>query len=151
MSLETTLNQDLKTAMLAKDEQTVSTLRLVKSALLYTKVASGERDTEMSDDAVMAILGKEAKKRQESADLFTRGGNAGKAQAELAEKAIIERYLPARLDEEEIAAIVDEVLATVGVADQSKMGQVIGMVKQKAGVAADGALIARIVKERITR
>ncbi len=137
--------------MLAKDEQTVSTLRLVKSALLYTKVASGERDTEMSDDAVMAILGKEAKKRQESADLFTRGGNAGKAQAELAEKAIIERYLPARLDEEEIAAIVDEVLATVGVADQSKMGQVIGMVKQKAGVAADGALIARIVKERITR
>jgi uncharacterized protein YqeY len=150
MSLETTINQDLKTAMLAKDEHTVSTLRLLKSTLLYAKVAAGTRDSEMSDDDVITILAKEAKKRQESADLYMQGGNSEKAAAELAEKVVIERYLPAQLSEDEVRAIVDEVVAELGVSEPSQMGQVIGRVKQKTGAAADGALVARLVKERIS-
>jgi uncharacterized protein YqeY len=150
MSLETTINQDLKTAMLAKDEHTVSTLRLLKSTLLYAKVAAGTRDSEMSDDDVITILAKEAKKRQESADLYMQGGNSEKAAAELAEKVVIERYLPAQLSEDEVRAIVDEVVAELGVSESSQMGQVIGRVKQKTGAAADGALVARLVKERIS-
>jgi uncharacterized protein YqeY len=150
MSLEATLQNDLKTAMLAKDERTVAVLRMVKSTLLYAKVAAGSRDEEMADEAVQELLAKEAKKRQESADLYVRGGNAEKAEAELAEKAIIERYLPEQLGDDEIRAMIDTVITEMGTADMSKMGQVIGAVKAKAGTSADGAVVARLVKERLS-
>jgi uncharacterized protein YqeY len=149
MSLEATLNEDLKAAMLAKDERTVSTLRLLKSSLLYAKVADGSREQDMNDDAVIAILSKEAKKRQESADLYIKGGNQAKADDELAEKAIIDKYLPAQLSEAEISALVDEIIGALPEKDPAKMGQVIGQVKQKTGARADGGVIARLVKERL--
>ena len=149
MSLEATLEQDLKAALLAKDARKVSTLRMVKSVLLYAKVAGKGRDQELGDDEVIALLSKEAKKRQESADLYAQGGNTAKAEDELAEKAIIEQYLPAQLSEDELVIMVDEAIASLGVTDASKMGQVIGTVKQKAGASADGAVIARLVKERL--
>jgi uncharacterized protein YqeY len=149
MSLEATLDQDLKAALLNHDERTVSTLRMLKSALLYAKVAAGSKDSALEDDAVIAILGKEAKKRQESADLFTQGGNQAKAEAELAEKAIIEKYLPAQLSEAEIVKLVDEAIAASPGADMAKMGQIIGQVRAKAGATADGGTIARLVKERL--
>lgn len=148
MALEGRLTQDLKAAMLAGQQQHVMTLRGVKSALLYAKVADKrDRTQELSDEAVVAILAKESKKRQESADLYVRGGNQTKADAELAEKAIIDAYLPAQLSEAEVNRVIDEVLAKLGA--DSPVGQVIGAVKQQAGVAADGALIARLVKERL--
>jgi uncharacterized protein YqeY len=150
MSLEATLQNDLKTAMLAKDERTVAVLRMVKSTLLYAKVAAGSRDEEMADAAVQELLAKEAKKRQESADLYVQGGSTEKAEAELAEKAIIEHYLPAQLGEDEIRAMIDTVITEMGTADMSKMGQVIGAVKAKAGTSADGAVVARLVKERLS-
>jgi uncharacterized protein YqeY len=150
MSLEATLQNDLKTAMLAKEERTVAVLRMVKSTLLYAKVAAGSRDEELADAAVQELLAKEAKKRQESADLYVRGGNTEKAEAELAEKAIIEHYLPAQLGEDEIRAMIDTVITEMGTADMSKMGQVIGAVKAKAGTSADGAVVARLVKERLS-
>jgi uncharacterized protein YqeY len=149
MSLEATLETDLKAALLQRDERTVSTLRMLKSTLLYAKVAAGTKDKELEDDAVIGLLSKEAKKRQESADLFTRGGNAQKAEDELAEKAIIERYLPAQQSEDEIKALVDEVVSGMPDADPSKMGQVIGQVRGRAGATADGGTIARLVKERL--
>jgi uncharacterized protein YqeY len=124
---------------------------MIKSVLLNAKVADGSRDREMADDQVIAILSKEAKKRQESADMYAKGGNAEKAEAELAEKAVIEAYLPAQLSEEELGVMVDEAIAAMGATDASKMGQIIGAVKQKAGASADGAVIARLVKERLTR
>ena len=128
MSLEATLDRDLKAAMLDRNEQTVSTLRMLKSTLLYAKVAAGSRDTGLDDDTVIGILSKEAKKRQESADLFKQGGNDEKAAAELAEKAIIEKYLPAQMSEEDVRKLVEEVVSNLGDADPSKMGQIIGQV-----------------------
>lgn len=151
MSLEATLNQDLKTALLAHDELKVSVLRMLKSTLLYVKVEKGSRDQEMSDEDILAILAKEAKKRQESADLYTRGGNAPSAEKELAEKAIIEEYLPAQLSEDEVRLVVDEAVEKLGVHDVSQMGQVIGVVRGKIGATADGALIARLVRERLAQ
>lgn len=150
MSLEATLDQDLKAALLNREEQTVSTLRMLKSTLLYAKVAAGSKDTELDDDTVIGILGKEAKKRQESADLFARGGNQKKAEDELAEKAIIEKYLPAQMGEDEIRALIEEVVSGMGEVDPTKMGQIIGQVKAKAGASADGGVIARLVKERLS-
>ncbi|HEX7368112.1 MAG TPA: GatB/YqeY domain-containing protein [Candidatus Saccharimonadales bacterium] len=148
--LEDRINQDLKTALLGGDSTTATTLRGLKSALLYAKVAANKRDTGLSDDEIVAVLSKEAKKRQESADLYQKGGRPERAEAELTEKKLIERYLPAQASEEEITAAVEAAVASTGAADVKAMGQVIGQVKAKLGPSADGAVIARIVRERLS-
>ena len=145
-SLEQTLEADIKTALLAGDKERALTLRTVKSALLSVKVNSGKRDSGLTDDEVIAILAKESKKRQESADFFVQGGATERADKELSEKAVIDGYLPAQLSEADVAAIIDEVMAANS---DAGMGQVIGMVRAKAGANADGALIAKLVKEKL--
>ncbi|HVV25784.1 MAG TPA: GatB/YqeY domain-containing protein [Candidatus Saccharimonadales bacterium] len=147
--LEERLEQDLKTALLAGDAQRVSVLRGLKSVLLNEKVAKGKRDSGLTDEEVLPIFAKEAKKRQESADLYSRGGDEKRQQAELSEKKIIEEYLPAQLSEDEVAKLVDEAIRQTGAEGQKDMGKVIGAVRAKAGAAADGALIARLVKEKL--
>lgn len=147
--LEQKLEQDIKKALLAGDSKRVSTLRQVKSVILNAKVASGKRQSGLSDDEVLPILAKEAKKRQESADLYEQGGNQERAEAELAEKAIIEEYLPAKLSEEDIAKLIDEVITQNGANGPQAMGLIIGQVKKLAGPSADGSIIARLVKDRL--
>lgn len=149
--LEQQLEQDIKAAMLAKQADKVTTLRGLKAAILSVKVAQGTRGEDMPDDQVITLLSKEAKKRQESADLYLQGGNQPKADAELAEKAIIEAYLPEQMDEADILACVDDVIAELEAKDIKAMGQVIGMVKKKVGAAADGAVVARLVKQRLSQ
>jgi len=145
--LEQKLEQDLKTALLAKDELRVTTLRGLKSTLLNVKISEGKRDSGLEDDAVLAVFAKEAKKRQESADMYLQGNDQSRADKELAEKAIIEAYLPAQLSEEELKTMIDEVLA--GNTDKSAMGPTIAAVKAKAGSSADGGVIAKLVKEKL--
>ena len=145
--IETQLEQDIKTALLAGDKGRVLTLRTLKSVLLSAKVAGGTRDTILPDAVVIALLSKEAKKRQESAGLYVQGGNKHRADAEMAEKAIIETYLPAQLTEAAIVAIIDEVIAGIG--KGAALGPVIGQVKARTNGTADGALIAKLVKEKL--
>lgn len=149
MSIKQQLDQDLKTAMLAGDKTLVTTLRGLKAAILNAEVAEHARDTGLADDKVVALLQKEAKRRQESADLFAQGGNQEKAEAELTEKAVIEQYLPAQMSEAELSELVDEAIVQTGASGMQMMGQVIGAVKAKAGAGADGAAIARLVKEKL--
>jgi len=150
MSLKEQIDQDLKAAMLAGDKTLTTTLRGLKSAILYVEVAKGSREQGLGDDEIADVLSKEAKKRQESADLFKQGGNSEKAEAELIEKKVIEKYLPEQLSEEQISETVDKVIADTGVSGMQAMGQVIGTVKQQLGASADGAVIARLVKERLS-
>jgi len=147
--LEQKIEQDIKAALLAGDARRVSTLRGVKAVLLNVKVATGKRDSGLSDDEVLVQLGKQAKQRQESADMYVQGGDQGRADAELAEKAIIEAYLPPQLSEAEIGQLVDDAITKTGAAGPQAMGQVIGAVKQQAGATADGAVIARLAKEKL--
>ncbi len=147
--LKQRLQDDVKTAMLAKDAGRLECLRGLKSVILYAEVAAGKREEGLDDDEIMSLFAKEAKKRQESADLYIQGGSQERAEKELAEKAIIEEYLPEQLSEEDIAKIVDDVLAVTGAADAKAMGQVIGAVKQRVGNTADGSLIAKVVKEKL--
>jgi uncharacterized protein len=149
MMLEEKLEQDIKSALLARDARRVSTLKQVKSVLLNAKVASGKRASGLSDEEVLPILAKEAKKRQESADLYRQGGSQDRADAELAEKSIIEAYLPPKLSEEEIMKLIQSVIAETGASGPQSMGPVIGQVKKLAGPGADGAMIARLVKEKL--
>ncbi|MFI5270799.1 MAG: GatB/YqeY domain-containing protein [Candidatus Saccharimonadales bacterium] len=149
--LEEKIEQDIKTALLAGDAKKVSALRQVKSVLLNLKVATGKRESGLGDDEVITVLAKEAKKRQESADLYVQGGNKEMADKELEEKALIESYLPAQLSEEEIVALIDKAIEETGANGIQAMGQVIGKVRQAAGPAADGAMIARVVKEKLSK
>ena len=145
--LEKQLEDDLKAAMLASDSERVATLRTLKSVILNKKVADGTRDMAMSNDDVITLLSKESKKRQESADLYVQGGRQELADKELAEKALIDSYLPERLSEEALAELVDQAVSSLD--GDHNMGQIIGQVKAKAGAGADGALIAKLVKERL--
>lgn len=147
--LEQRLEQDIKAALLAGESFKVMTLRGLKSTLLNVKVANGTRDTGLEDDVVLTIFAKESKKRQESADLYKQGGNQERYDAEIAEKAIIDAYLPTQLDEAALIVLIDQAIAATGASGPQAMGQVIGQVKAKAGAAGDGALIARLAKEKL--
>lgn len=147
--LKTRIDQDLKTALLAGDRVLATTLRGLKSVILYAEVAKGNREQGLPDEEIVPLFAKEAKKRQESADLYRQGGNEEKAAAELIEKKVIEAYLPAQMSDEVVVKIVDEVISELGVSGPSAMGQVIGAVKQKTVGQADGGRIAQLVKERL--
>ena len=134
---------------MAGEKTRATTLRGIKSVLLNVKVAQGKRDTGLNDDEVIPILSKEAKKRQESADFYVQGGNQTKADAELTEKALIEDYLPEQLSEEEITKLVDEAIQATGAQGPQDMGKVIGMVRNNTAGSADGAVIARLAKEKL--
>jgi uncharacterized protein YqeY len=147
--LEERLEQDIKAALLAGDSTKVSVLRGLKATLLNIKVATGKRDSGLSDDEVLAAFAKESKKRQESADLYKQGGDNTRYDAEIAEKAIIDEYLPAKMTDDELKSLIDEVITQTGASGPQAMGQVIGQVKAKAGPTADGGTIARLVKEKL--
>lgn len=148
--LKQRLEQDLKAALLAGDKEQATTLRGLKSVILYAEVAKGVRDQGLGDDEIIALFAKEAKKRQESADLYKQGGSEDRAAAELAEKQIIENYLPKQLSEVEIRQLIEAAITEVNDSSMRAMGSIISLVKQKSGGAADGAVIARLVKERLS-
>lgn len=150
MSIKETINQDLKSALLSGDKVLATTLRGLKSAILYAEVAKGNRDVGLSDDEIIELFTKEAKKRQESAGLYTQGGNEEKAEAELTEKKVIEKYLPQQLNDEELNAIVDDVINKLGGISKEQMGPAIGQIRARTGAQADGGRIAAAVKARIS-
>ncbi len=149
MSLKEKIDHDLKAALLSGDKDRVMVLRGLKSAILNEEVAKGMRESGLPDEQVLSILQKEAKKRQESADLYKQGGNQEKADAELDEKKIIEAYLPAQLSEDDINKLIDDITTENGPLTKETMGATIAAVKAKSGGAADGATVARLVKERL--
>lgn len=149
MSIKQKIEQDLKTALLGGDKDAAMVLRGLKSAILNAEIASGNREAGLPEAEVITVLKKEAKARQDSADMYVKGNSQERADKELTEKAIIEQYLPEQLSDEKLEAIVDDVLADMGDVTPQAMGQVIGKVKQKVGGAADGVRIAAIVKGKI--
>lgn len=143
------INADLKTAMLARDAFRTETLRGLKAAILNEEVARGAREAGLDEAAVEQLIAREAKKRDEAATLFEQGGNQASADKERAEKVLLSAYLPEQLSEAEVQALVDEVVADLKPEGMKDMGRVIGAVKAKAGNTADGALIAKLVKDSI--
>ena len=149
MSLKQQIDSDLKQAMLAGDKTLTTTLRGLKSSILYAEVSAGKRDKGLADPEIMDILTKESKKRQESADLYKQGGNDESAAAELAEKEVIARYLPAQLTDDELQQMIDQAVTETGASGMQDMGKVIAVVKKTAGASADGARIAQLTKEKL--
>jgi uncharacterized protein YqeY len=149
MSIKEQIEADLKQAMLGGDKILTETLRGIKSAILNVEVAENKREIGLTDEEVITLLQKEAKKRQESADLFKQGGNEEKSLAEQAEKNVIEKYLPAQLPDAELNALIQSAIDELNASGPQAMGQVIGLVKQRSGGQADGGRIALKVKEKL--
>lgn len=147
--LKDRINADLKSAMLARDEVKTQTLQGLKSAILYEEVAKNLREAGLDEAQIEQVVAREAKKRDEAAELFEKGGNATSAEKERTEKEILSVYLPEQMSEAEVIAIVEAIVQELKPEGPKDMGRVIGAVKAKTGNAAEGSLVAKLVKESL--
>lgn len=145
------IDQDLKAAMLSGDKDMVNALRTLKGAILDAEIAAGKRDEGLDEPVVITLLQKELKKRTEAATMYEQGGNTESADAEKYEQSVIQKYLPKQLDEAEIKELIEAAVTEYdGELNMQAMGKIISAVKDKSGGAADGAAVAKLVKERLS-
>jgi len=148
MTLKEKLENDLSAAIKARDEVRIRTLRMALTAVRNEEVA-GKKARELSDQDVVKVLTREAKKRREAAAAFADAGREEQAEAERAEGAVLEEYLPAQLTDEELAKLVADVIAETGAAGPKAMGQVMKAVNPKVAGRAEGGRVAAEVKRQL--
>lgn len=141
-----TISADIMTAMKAKDKVRTQALRNIKKYFIEAKTAPGSNG-ELSDDQALKILAKLAKQGRDTAQLYTEQARPDLAEAELAEVAVIETYLPKPLTEEELTAVLREIIAEVGATSAKEMGKVMGVASKRLAGKADGRAISAKVKE----
>jgi uncharacterized protein YqeY len=149
VALKSQIDNDVKAALLGGDRFRADVLRGLKAVILNEEVAQGKRDEGLDDAIIEQLIAREVKKRLDSVQQYTDAARPELAETEAAEAKILEAYLPEQLSEEEIKAAINETITTLGVSGPQAMGQVIGAVKSRLGNAADGATIARLVKEAL--
>ncbi len=146
MSLKQQIDGDIKSAMLAKNKEELMALRSIKSLILLAETEKGV-SAEISSEAESKLLMKAAKQRKESAEIFQNEGRDELAQKELLELAVISRYLPKQMSEEEIATEVKKIIEQVGAKGPQDMGKVMGTATKQLAGKADGKMISEIVKK----
>ena len=140
----------MKIAMKAKDSQSLEALRAVKSAMLLAQTETGAKE-ELSVAEELKILQKQVKQRKDSAAIYTEQGREDLAGPELAQAAVIEQFLPKQLSEEEVAKVVDAIIAETGASSMQDMGKVMGMANGRLAGKADGKTISTVVKDRLSK
>ena len=145
MSIKEQLKLDLTEAIRSRDELVSGTIRMVLTAITNEEVA-GKEARQLSDDEVIAVLSREAKKRREAAEEFAKAGRTDKAAEEKAEGEVIAKYLPAQLSEDDIKKMIAAAVASTGAAGPADMGKVMGAIKPQIAGKADGALVSSLVK-----
>ncbi len=146
MSLDQNMNQELKEAMLSKNEPKVRTLKAIKSAFIIAKTEKGANG-EISAEQEIKILQKLFNQRKESLDIFTRENRPELAAKEKEEMDVIASYLPKQMSDEELKAIIQQTITETGASSIKDMGKVIGSVSKKVAGQAEGARISAMVKE----
>ncbi len=146
MSLSTQIMDSMKEAMRAKDTVALEALRAIKSEILLAQTASGSKE-EISEADEIKILQKLVKMRKDSYEIFTAQNRADLAEPELAQIAVIEKFLPAQLSEAEVEAIVTKIIAETGASGIAAMGKVMGLASAQIGGQAEGKTISTIVKK----
>ena len=141
MAILDQVQSDTREAMKAGERDRVATLRLIVDAL--------QKDLKQGGEDEVAVLRRERKRRLEAAEAYRGGGSAERADAEEAEAREIERYMPAELSDDELAAIVDEAIAQTGASEPSEMGTAMGPVMAKVAGRADGKRVSALVRERL--
>ncbi len=145
------INTAVKDAMKAKDERKLSTLRMVNSAIKNADIeARGQGKPQLSDDDILGLLQKMIKQRQESVELYDKGGRAELAAQEREEIAVISTYLPKQMSEDEVKAAIAAVIAETGAAGMKDMGKVIGALKGKYAGQMDFGKASGLVKAALT-
>lgn len=140
---------EIKTAMKAKDTVALESLRAIKSELLLASTASGSKE-DLSEDEEIKLLQRLVKTRKESARIFTEQNRPDLAEPELAQVAVIEKFLPAQLSEEEVEAVVAKIIAETGASGIASMGKVMGLASAQLGGTAEGKTISTIVKKLLS-
>ncbi|RMD68141.1 MAG: GatB/YqeY domain-containing protein [Bacteroidetes bacterium] len=148
MSLEKQINEDMKKAMKAGDKAAMRALRAVKSAIQLAKAEKGE--SELSPDREMAILQKQVKQRKDSLAIYEKENRPDLAQKEAEEIAVLERYLPQPLTEEELEAELKRIIAEVGATSMKDMGKVMGKATKELAGRADGKTISTKVRQLLS-
>lgn len=151
MALKARITDEMKAALLGGDRFVGETLRNLKAAILNEEVATNRREEGLSDAEIEKVIAREVKKRNESAKLYRDNNRPDLAEPEEREAEILIAYLPEQLDETAIRNLVEEKITELGASGPAAMGQVIGAVKAVAGSTVDGALLAMIVKNTLTK
>lgn len=144
MSLEKTINDDIRAAMLAREKVRLESLRAIKAAIQVEKTRDGAET--IADDAVVKIIQKLVKQRRETAEIYAQQNRPELADNELSEAAFMEPYLPKPLSEAELEAAVREVIARVGASGPQDMGKVMGVASKQLAGRADGRLVSETVR-----
>lgn len=147
MSLKTQLTEDMKTAMRAKDQVSLSTIRLINAAIKQFEV---DERTEADDAKVISILTKMVKQRKDSAKIYIEAGRQDLADKENAEIEILNRYLPQMMSAEEIKTVVEAVIAETGASGMGDMGKVMGVLKTRLAGKADMGEVNKVLKAALT-
>jgi uncharacterized protein len=146
MSLSAKIMDEMKTAMKAKDTVALEALRAIKSELLLAQTATGSKE-EISEEEEIKLLQKLVKMRKDSAGIFAAQNRQDLAEPELAQIAVIEKFLPAQLSEAEVEAVVAQIIAETGASGIASMGKIMGLASAKLGGTAEGKTISTIVKK----
>src|SRR5436853_4501954 len=146
MSLIARLEEELKQAMVARDQSRRDALRLILSSL---RSAEKELQRPLHDDEELQVLQRERKRRLEAAEAFRSGGREEQARAEERELAVLEEFMPSPLSEEEIEDIVDDVIAEVGATSMAHLGRVMADVMPQVAGRADGSVVSQFVREKL--
>lgn len=149
MSLSTDIMKALKEAMKSKNTVALTALRAVKSAILLAQTESGAKE-ELTEEQELKILQKQVKQRKDSAAIFLEQGREDLAAPELAEAEVISQFLPEAMSEDEVAKVVEDVIAKTGAEGMKDMGKVMGMVSGQLAGKADGKTISTIVKAKLS-
>jgi len=149
MSLEITINSDIKAAMIAKDKRKLEALRAIKAALLLIKTGKDTQFAEIPEDIELKTLQKLIKQRRESAVMYKEQNRTEQYDEEMYQADIIEAYLPAQMSEEDVAKVVADIIAQTGASSMKDMGKVMGMASKQLAGKTDNSLVSRIVKEKL--
>lgn len=149
MSLEKQINDQLKTAMLARDEKTLRALRAIKAAILLAKTSEGSSG-EIKPEEELKMLQKLVKQRKDSEDIFRKQNRTDLADKEAEEIAVIEKFLPAQMDAEELKQVIRQIIAETGASSPADLGKVMGAATKQLAGKADGKTISALAKELLT-
>lgn len=149
MGLKQRIDDDLKAALLGGDRFKAEVLRGFKAVILNEEVAQKKRDDGLEETAIEQLVAREIKKRNDSASQYDQAARPELSDAERKEAAVLAEYLPEQASEADIQNAIKKAIASVGATNMSQMGQVIGAVKAELGNSADGALVARLVKDAL--
>ena len=149
MSLELTINADIKAAMIARDKRKLEALRAIKSALLLIKTGKDTAFAEVPKEIELKTLQKLIKQRKESAKIYKEQNRDEAYEEEIYQAGIIEAYMPEQMSEDDIAKVIADIIAQTGAASMKDMGKVMGMAAKQLAGKADNSLVSKIVREKL--